>query len=224
MKCERGICMHDLSYTQEFLLCVLTPKGTIPFGYSTQISTCLVAGGILELLNLNVIALDEKKNIVVNNQVELEKEHLKPLYQVICNSKKKSVNDIAMKYTFSSSKLLNEYMNALCKPMIENNLITSKVGGIFKHKTLYIPNKDGVLRVIEKLRAEFLEKGPISTESIVLGSLLQKCRVIKRYFSQYESDILKERLNEIKVTSEGVFVKELVDYIDTVIAVLASLG
>lgn len=216
--------MHDLSYTQEFLLCILKPQGTIPALYSTQISTCLVAGGILELLNLNVISVDEKKKIEVNKDTELKKEYLRPLYQVICNSKKKNVKDIASQYVFGSGKLLKEYINSLSSTMIQDNLISIETGGMFKTKIRYIPNEDGVIKVIEKIRAEFLEEGFVSNETIILGALLYKSGAIKRYFSQYESDILKNRLNEIKNSEEGYFIKEMVDYIDALIAIVASLG
>lgn len=216
--------MKNLSYTQEFLLCILKPQGTIPALYATQISTCLVAGGILELLNLNVISIDQKKKIIVNNETELKKEYLRPLYQVICNSKKKNVQDIASQYVFATNKLLNEYIKSLSSPMVKDNLISIETGGVFKTKTLYLPNEEGVLRVIEKIRAEFLEDGAVSNETIILGALLYKSGAIKRYFSQYESDKLKDRLNEIKNSEEGYFIKEMVDYIDTLIAVVASLG
>lgn len=216
--------MQDLSYTQEFLLCILKPQGTIPALYSTQISTCLVAGGILKLLNLNVISINDKKKIVVNNDTKLEKEYLRPLYQVICNSKKKNVKDIASRYIFGTSKLLKEYIKSLSSPMVQENLVSLETGGMFKTKTLYLPNEEGVLRVVEKIRAEFLEEGSVSNETIILGALLYKSGAIKRYFSQYESDILKNRLNEIKSSEEGYFIKEMVDYIDALIAVVASIG
>lgn len=216
--------MSDLSYTQEFLLCILKPQGTIPTFYSTQISTCLVAGGILELLNLNVISINDKKKIVVNNGTTLEKEYLRPLYQVICNSKKKDVKDIVSRYIFGTGKLLNEYIKSLSIPMVKENLISLETGGVFKTKTLYIPNEESVLRVVEKIRAEFLEGGPVSNETIILGALLYKSSAIKRYFSQYESDILKNRLNEVKKSKEGSFIKEMVDYIETLISVIGFIG
>ena len=76
-------------------------------------------------------------------------------------------------------------------------------------------------KVIEKLRAEFLEQGEISDEVIVLGALLNKSGLIKKYFSKYEVQKLNERLKEIKQSEAGVLVKQLVDYIDTLIVIIS---
>lgn len=216
--------MVELSYTQEFLLCVLKPQGSIPIFNSTQISTCLIAGGILELLNLNVISMNEKKIISLENGVTLEKEYLRPLYQVICASKKKNIKDIASQYVFGTGKLLEEYIKSLTAPLVENKLVTIQMGGLFHKKALYEPNEEAIVKIIEKIRAEFLEKGPISDETIVLGALLYKSDAIKRYFSKYESSILKDRLNEVKQSEAGYLVKEMVDYIDALLTIIASLG
>lgn len=216
--------MSNLSYTQEYLLCVLKPKGTIPAISSTQIATCLVAGGLLELLNLQVISIDNKKKITIEKNLDSSANHLEPLYQVIHSKKVMTIQDLATKYAFSTGKLLNEYIKALSNTMSENNQVTIETGGLLKNKTLFIPNENEVLKIIEKIRAEFLEEGVISDETLVLGALLQKSGFMKQYFSQYESKILKDRVNEIKNSLEGNFVKEMVDYIDTLIAVVASVA
>lgn len=216
--------MKDLSFTQEYLLCALSPKGAFPALKSTEITVCLVAGGLLELLHLHVISIDEKKKIIVEKDLEPNEFHLEPLYTEIKNSKAMNVKDVASKYVFGSAKLLNEFIQALTLPMSDSHIVSVETGGLFHNKTLYIPNNDEILKIIEKIRAEFLEKGTVSDENVVLGALLQKSGLIKNYFSKYESDRLKERINEIKKSEAGSFVKEMVDYIDTLIAVLASIG
>ena len=54
--------MKDLSFTQEYLLCAFSPKGAIPVMKSTNITTCLVASGLLELLYSHTISIDEKES------------------------------------------------------------------------------------------------------------------------------------------------------------------
>lgn len=216
--------MKDLSFTQEYLLCALSPKGAFPALKSTEITVCLVAGGLLELLYLHVISIDEKKKIIVEKDLGADELHLEPLYNAIKDSKAMSIKDVASKYVFGSGKLLNEFIQALTLPMSKSDIVSAEAGGLFHNKTLYIPNNDEVLKIIEKIRAEFLEKGPVNDETVVLGALLQKSGLIKNYFSRYESDILKERINEIKKSEAGSFVTGMVDYIDALIAVIASIG
>jgi len=77
-----------------------------------------------------------------------------------------------------------------------------------------------VTKVVEKLRAEFLEEGTVSDETIVLGALLNKSGLIKKYFSKYETQKLNNRLKEIKQSEAGALIKKMIDYIDTWIAIL----
>ncbi|MCG9969589.1 GPP34 family phosphoprotein [Pelotomaculum terephthalicicum JT] len=75
--------------------------------------------------------------------------------------------------------------------------------------------------MIQKIRAELLENGTISDETVALVSLLEKSHQIKKYFSKYESEQLKARLKEIKEAPSNQLVKQMVDYVDMIIAVTA---
>ncbi|SHI17676.1 Golgi phosphoprotein 3 (GPP34) [Sporobacter termitidis DSM 10068] len=216
--------MKDLSFTQEYLLCALSPKGAVPAFKSTEVNACLVAGGLLELLYLRVIAIDEKKKITVEKDLGQDGLHLEPLYRTIKTGKVMSVTDVASKYIFGSGKLLGEFVQALARPLTEGGYVSVEAGGLFHNKTLYVPKNDEVLKIIEKVRAELLESGAINDETVVLGAMLQKTGLIMNYFSKYEADRLKARLKEIEKSEAGAFVKSIVDYIDTLIAVLVAVG
>lgn len=47
--------MTKLSFTQEYLLCALTPKGTLPTLRNTEVASCLVAGGLSFKRNCQII-------------------------------------------------------------------------------------------------------------------------------------------------------------------------
>ena len=165
-----------------------------------------------------------KKKVIVEKELDQNEPHLEPLYNTIKNAKPMNIKDIAAKYVFSTGKLLNEFVQALSMPMAKNHFVSAETGGLFHNKTLFVPNNEEVLRIIEKIRAEFLENGTLSDETIILGALLQKSDLIKNYFSKFESEKLKERLNEIKKNQSGSLVNEMVNYIDTLVAVIASAG
>ncbi len=212
--------MNDLSYTQEYLLCALNPKGKIPVTNSSHIIACIVAGGLLELLQSRAISIGAKKKVVTERSLNENEAHLKPLYDTIKGGKPMTVKDIAGRYVFATNKRINEFIETLSFALKENNFVIARTGGLFHNKTLLIPDNNAVTRIIEKVRAEFLEEGNIQDETVVLGSLLQKSSLIKNFFSKFESQKLKTRLEEIKKSEAGSLVKEMVEYIDAIIAVI----
>ena len=147
--------------------------------------------------------------------------YLASVYEFIQNNKPMKVETIAEKYVFDFKKP-GELFWLVGSSLVKDGHVSEDNGkGLFKNKVSFIPNENEVTKVIEKLRAEFLEQGEISDEVIVLGALLNKSGLIKKYFSKYEVQKLNERLKEIKQSEAGVLVKQLVDYIDTLIVIIS---
>ncbi len=214
--------MKNLSYTQEFFLCALKPQGSTTLTHSTESSTCLLAGGLLELLMDGYISIDDKK-MFVNKELSSDKIYLMPIYQLIKNNKPMKIEAIAEKYAFDF-KRPDELFQSIGRSIVEDGyVIEESKQGLFKNKVRFLPNESEVTKVVEKLRAEFLEEGNVSDEAIVLGALLNKSGLIKKYFSKYELQKLNERLKEIKQSEAGALIKEMVDYIDTWIAIIIAI-
>jgi hypothetical protein len=134
------------------------------------------------------------------------------------------VETIAEKYAFDFKKP-EEMFRLVGRSLVIAGYATEEGGkGLFKNKVSFIPNEKEVTKVIEKLRAEFLEQGEVSDEVVVLGTLLSKSGLIKNYFARYEVQKLNERLKEIKQSEAGIIVKRLVDYIDTWIVIICASG
>ena len=91
--------------------------------------------------------------------------------------------------------------------------------GTKEYRTVKAEEKD---RVIQKIRAEFLEEGQISEETVLLGCLLDKTSLLKKYFSAYEAKMLKQRLKELRKAPENKLINEMIDSVDTLIAVIAA--
>lgn len=215
--------MTKLSFTQEYLLCALTSKGTLPTLRYTEVASCLVAGGLLELLYSDIISI-EKNKLFVHKELPENQSYLKPLYASLQSKKPLKIEDVAAKYLFSTSTLLNEFLKSISVPMVEQQAVHSESGGVFHNKPLYIPNQQAVEKVVEKIRAEFLEVGKVDDETLILGLLLYKSGLLKNYFSKFESETLKSRIEEMKEAEANSVIKKIVDYVDTMIAVIASLG
>lgn len=216
--------MKDLSFTQEFFLCALKPKGSTTLTGSIESSTCLLAGVLLELLMDGYIAIDDKKKVLINQELSSDKMYLASIYEFIQNNKPMKVETIAEKYAFDFKKP-DELFRLVGSSLVKGSYASEESGkGLFKNKVGFIPNENEVTKVIEKLRAEFLEQGEISDEVVVLGALLNKSGLIKEYFSKYEVQKLNERLKEIKQSEAGVLVKKLVDYIDIWFVIISASG
>ncbi len=87
-----------------------------------------------------------------------------------------------------------------------------------------MPEPQAVQRVVDKIRAEFLEDGALSEDVVVLTALLQESGLLKQYFSKYETDTLKVRLQEVKQNEAYAIVAKMIDDIELMMAVVATAG
>ncbi|MEL7659164.1 MAG: GPP34 family phosphoprotein, partial [Bacillota bacterium] len=153
-----------------------------------------------------------------------EKEYLSCIYELVKSDKPMTVETIAEKYAFDS-KNPDELFLLVGNSIVDDGYAVKESGkGLFKNKVNFIPNEAEVTKVIEKLRAEFLEQGKISDEVVVLGALLNKSGLIKKYFSKYEVQKLNERLKEVRQSEAGILINKLIEYIDTWIVLISVIG
>lgn len=214
--------MKNLSISQSYLLCVLNEKGKLP-SFSTEISVCLVASGMLDLISAGVVTIDNKKLYAIGD-IDNNYQYLKSLYDFIKDTHNVTLEKVASEYCFSfTNKKLTALMEDVGETLVKEQCVTSEKGGFFGNLTCFIVNPKEVDFIIQAIRAEILENGAMSEEMIALASLLEKSGQLQRYFSKYEKKQLKERISEIRKDSSNKLVKEMVDYINTMIAVLATI-
>lgn len=209
--------MKSLSIAQEYVLCSLNKKGNFP-PLSIKIPVCVVASGLIELLISNCIKMDDNKKLCVINDLGVEQVYLKSLFDSLNKPKPIKIQDIALEYNLSfTNKRLNALVADIGNSLADRDCVTAEKGGIFRNKFYFIPNPDEVDRVIQKIRAELLESGTVSDETVALVSLLEESNQIKNYFSKYESKQLNVRLKEIKKASSNQLLKQMLDYVDSFI-------
>ena len=69
--------MLNLSIVEKFALCVLDEdKMEKHFFYSGKYSACIVVAIFMELLLNEVVTVDEKKKIIINKELDTDKEYL----------------------------------------------------------------------------------------------------------------------------------------------------
>jgi len=219
--------MKNLSYTQEYYLCAVNEKGDVPMMRSVEIHSSLFAGGILELLEHGFIRYeDNDEDVAVKNEfvavakpLDDEYSYLKPLYDVIASQKKVQKLKNLVLWEFKP-KLYNEIQSAIGASLAHLNVadeMDSK--GLFKNKTKFVPKPEVVASIIEKIRAEFLESGVITDETLCLTALLDRSKILGNYFSKVESENLKKRLGEVRGSEAYATVKAVMDVVSAGIAV-----
>ena len=213
--------MNDLSITQEYMVCALYEKGTLSPNNQKAIA-CLIVGGILEMQLEKCISIENKK-ITVCTELPEHMSYLKPLYNVINQGKPIKADKVMEVYVASfSNKKLNELLEELINGLKVAGVIETVKAGLLGNKEKYIPKKEVVTNIIEKIRAELLEDGEVSEEVIALTALLDNAGQLKDYFSKYEQKELKEKLIEIRTSDAGKTVKEAIEYIDNLIAIIVA--
>lgn len=215
--------MNNYSYTQEFMLCALSPKGTLS-SINMDACACIIGGGLLELLQCGALEQDSKKKLAVQKGLPPEKEYLSPLYSMLSESKPITAADVAQKYLFCfSGKQMQTLVCSLGDSLAEGGSVTSqKKDGLLGEKVFYLPKEEAVSRVIEKIRAEFLEDGELSEETIILGTLLKLSGLLNRYFSKYEAKKLKERIKSIQSDPSYKLVNNMIESIEVLLTAIIA--
>ena len=218
--------MNNLNYIQEYYLCAINSKGTIPLLKEMEIQVCFLAGILMELIEKNYVNYDEKKRFIVNKADNDLKDYQKMLYKKIAEFKKpKDAKGILDYYLLGfSQKEFKEMLTCIGVSLFKLDLTEElQQQGMRKNKTYYVPKPEAVTLVIEKLRAELLEEGVITDETVCLAALLDKSRLIQDYFSKIEAKALKVRLQEIRQSDAYASIKEMLDYIEMLIAAMIAI-
>lgn len=216
--------MKDLSITQEYLLCSLSAKGRLPV-IGKEVPACILAGGLIELLVDGCIKIEEKKSVDIVGVLKDERGYLRSLYNWLGQCAPVKIEKIAREYCLTlTDKRLNELVTDIGNSLADRTCVTPEKGGILAGKPRFVPNPIEVDKVIQKIRAEMLESGDMADETVALVSLMEKSYQIKRYFSAYETGQLKARLKDIREAPANQLVKQMVDYIDKMIAIIAVIA
>lgn len=206
--------MKDLSITQEYIICTVNEKGALP-SYNQKAAACLIVGGLLEMQLAKCISLNDKK-VSVCAELPEHMAYLKPLYNVINQGKPMKVEKAVEAYTITfTNKKLYELVDALMESLKEADVVEPVKAGFSGNKNSYVPKKDIITRIIEKIRAELLEDGEISEDVIALTALMDKAGNLKDYFSKYEQKELKNKIEAIKKSDAGTLAKEMAQHIET---------
>lgn len=216
--------MKDLSVTQKYMLCALNEKGVFPFASVAERTLCLVAAALLELKMEGCITVDGKK-VSVAGALPAERGYLKPLYTFIREKQGVKLHVVVDAYNFSwTDKRLRVLWDTLGESLVRQEEATPCKAGLLGGKTGYQPAPGAVQAVVEEMRAELLEDGPVSDETAALVVLLEQAKCLKTYFSTFEQKAIREKIKAMANTSEGKMIKEMLTYLQVIMYSIAARG
>jgi len=225
--------MNNITVTEKYALCML--KEVKKFN-DLELATHLIVSMVVEMMlegSIEIIDNNKKKKweiisdikVRLNNKIP-KNEYNRELYKIIeeFNKTEISISQIIEKLCYSfSNKNYFAVIQALQEKMISNKLISlQKKKGIFKEKEIIVINEEEFNSIIGKIRTEFLEKGTLTDEFVLLVSLLDSTNFLKNIFIKYEKETLKKRLKEIKeteISKQVSIAREVINALDTAIIV-----
>lgn len=206
----------NLSIAQSYLLCILKDDGTIP--KLSFDDNWLIAAGMLDFI-LDGIIENYNDKIVVKKDLPENLGYLELLYNFFksCDKNiKLSLMEFSIKdFGKSKNELFNNIAHSLEKTGAVHSITNSNIFGESKS---FIPNKKDKNLIIEQIRAEILEDGKISDDTIALSMLLEKTSHLNDYFSKHERKELKEKIEEIR---NSAICSPIKDAIDSTIRILS---
>ena len=206
--------MKNLSTTQQYFLCILKKNGKIS-SLEMEKTTCLAASAVVELLMEDILTFDGKK-LSIQAPLPEKKSYLRQVYNIVAKKQPIKFENAIEYFSFNfTDKYINGLVEDIGESLAELGCVRKEKGGFMNGKTVYIPNEADVDHIVQNIRAELLEAGEISEDIVVLTALLNKSQDLRRYFSSYEKQALKKRLDEIKENPQNELIHKATEYIDT---------
>jgi hypothetical protein len=218
--------MQKLSYTQQYYLCAVNNKGSIPTKLATFAPACLLVGGILELLHHGYILRDEKGKLHTGQEWDNQLPYLEPLYETIVKLKKpRDIRGVAEQYGYGlGASAFSKYFSAIGISLVESGDADETSSGNNRKQTKkYLPKRQSVQQVVEKIRSEILEDKEVCEETICLLAFLEKSNMLRDYFSKFEANDLKARIKDIKKSDSYASIKKVIDDLEAMVTALIAV-
>lgn len=216
--------MKDLSIVQKYMVCTVNDKGVFPFASVEERTLGLVAGALLELQMEGCIAVDGKK-VSVAGALPQDKGYLKPLYDFIREKQSVKLYVVVDAYNFSwTDKRINELRDAVGGSLVQLGAASACKAGLLGKQAGYLPGPETVRSVVEQMRAELLEEGPVSDETAVLVALLERVKCLKAYFSAFEQKEVRQKIEALAQSPEGKMVRDMMTYLQIIMYSFAARG
>lgn len=214
--------MNQLSFTEAYVLCIVSQNEKESALYASEYEACILSAAIWELLKSGALAQDENKKLVVKGLPESDKAYLLDLQEHIADLKPQTAMRLVEHYIFGlSTKRTKTFIGHILDDLVEGgHLEVETHKGLIKEKHKYHVKQEQVQEIIDELKKHLLDDQGTDEESLILAALLYESKLLEEFFSKFELERLKSRIQEIKESREGQFIKEILDDIEAMMVAI----
>ncbi len=214
--------MRKLSFTEEYVLCVVAQMEKHNALYANEYEACIIAASLWELLKDGAVELDGDKRISAVKKPEEEAGYKQLLYDYISENKPHTATKIVEHYIFAiSTRNVKRLIDSIMNELVDSGHLTlEKKKGLIKEKTVYHVAGDSVDKIKDRLREELLGDGPVSDEYLILAALLFESKMLAYFFAAQEMEQMRSKLFEVKNSQAGAYVKEIIDDIEAMMVAI----
>ncbi len=215
--------MNQVTITEKYALCMLKEKGKLE---DSEVKPHLLVSMIVEMMLDGNLEITDKNKVKITSDLPIT-PYNKQLYEIIGEMKK---DEVPLKTLLTS--LCNEWPEKKMKAIValfkdsmeKKDLIRLEhKKGLFGEKEVIVINEKQLDHIVEEVRSEFLEKGALTDDLVLLGALLNSTKFLKSIFTKYEKNALNSRLKEIKDTEIAEKVKVARSVIDDMAAMMIAI-
>lgn len=211
--------MNRKSITQEYFTLVVDENGNMPPMSRDESNAGLVVAGCMDLL-LNDVIEWEKKTITVIKEIPNRLRHIASLYAYL-NEKSRSTDKLMNDY-YTGSRI-KQLTAEIGESLLADDVATKGTGGLFGSKTIYIPEKGYKDEVIEFIKSSVTKDDEITPHDAALLYILKETKNLNQYFSKYENDVLKGKLEEIKKNPPNTKLAAMINYVSDMKTIMAAV-
>ncbi len=216
--------MSELSISQGYFLCTLKENGKLPL-FNFKIPISFLAAGLLDLLLEKFIEIGEDNKLQVLKELTPEFQHLDSIYTLIKDSQPIDFHSFLSKYALSlTNRRINILVNDIGQSLDEIGYVAKQQIEMYGKNPDYIPNKEYIDSVIQKIKKEMFEDETRSENIVALVSLMDKSNQIKRYLSKEEIKQLHIRIREIRSDKSKKYLEEIIVFIERLMATYISIN
>ena len=201
--------MNRKSIAQEYYILATNENGYMPVMHQDESIAGIVAAGIMDL-KLNGVITMENKKITVIKDIPNELSHIESLYTYL-KQKSRTMNQLMNYYMLSIGSSMKKLTAELGESMLHDEMATKGKGGLFGHKTIYIPEKNHKEEMISILKSA-AAKEENSPHDMALIYLLMETKNLYRYFTNEEFYELKSKRKKMKKNPQYKQLDDMLNY------------
>ncbi|MBB6733714.1 GOLPH3/VPS74 family protein [Cohnella zeiphila] len=185
-----------LTLAQEFVLLASdreTHKRKKPA--KSYLHTYAAGAVLIELLSEEIVRINDKGKVEAARHEAVTDDAAALMLDLLERRKPQTLKKWIQSF-YSQSKVRSALFRMIVDPLVASGAMTEESYQVMLlfPASRYVPTADSKNRIVERIRAELLENGPVDRQTALLALMLEMSKLVRNYFSEYEGNELKARL------------------------------